>query len=66
MSLLGRGKEIKLLEKELKKLQEDIEKLQKEEAEYRESISAILNEYDEEQKKLQEIEITYATEKQKQ
>ncbi len=65
VSLLGRGKEIKSLEKELKNIQAKIEKLQKEEADYKESISEILKTFDDEQKKLQEIEITYATENQK-
>jgi chromosome segregation protein len=65
VSLLGRGKEIKALEKELKKIQENIEKLQKEEAEYKESVAEILAQYDEEQRNLQEIEIVYATENQK-
>lgn len=65
VSLLGRGKEIKSLEKELKNIQTKIEKLQKEESDYKESISEILKTFDEEQKKLQEIEITYATENQK-
>ena len=65
VSLLGRGKEIKSLEKELKNIQTKIEKLQKEESDYKESINEILKTFDEEQKKLQEIEITYATENQK-
>ena len=65
VSLLGRGKEIKSLEKELKNIQAKIEKLQKEEEDYKESISEILKTFDDEQKKLQEIEITYATENQK-
>ena len=65
VSLLGRGKEIKSLEKELKNIQAKIEKLQKEESDYKESISEIFKTFDEEQKKLQEIEITYATENQK-
>ena len=65
VSLLGRGKEIKSLEKELKNIQTKIEKLQKEESDYKESINETLKTFDEEQKKLQEIEITYATENQK-
>ena len=66
VSLLGRGKEIKSLEKELKSIQKNIEKLQEEEKEYKESISEVLNSFEIEQKKLQEIEINYATENQKQ
>ena len=66
VSLLGRGKEIKSLEKELKNIQKNIEKLQEEEKAYKESISEVLNSFEIEQKKLQVIEITYATENQKQ
>ena len=66
VSLLGRGKEIKFLEKELKIIQKNIEKLQSEEKEYKESIEEVLESFELEQKKLQEIEINYATEKQKQ
>ncbi len=64
-SILGRGKEIKELEKELKELEKKIAKIEKEKLEYEESISEILNQFDEKQKELQELEITYATEKQK-
>lgn len=66
VSILGREKEIKLLEKELKDINLKTEKLQKEKADYEESIAEILNGFDEKQKELQDLEIIYATEKQKQ
>ncbi len=64
-SILGRGKEIKNLEKELNELERKILKIEKEKKEYEESISDIFNRFDEKQKELQELEIVYATEKQK-
>ena len=66
VSLLGRGKEIKALEKELKDIKTNIEKIQKEEEDYKLEISEVLEKFESEQKKLQEIEIVYATENQKQ
>lgn len=65
VSILGRGKEIKELEKELENLKNIIDKIQKEKSEYEESISEILVKFEEKQKQYQELEITYATEKQK-
>ena len=66
VSLLGRGKEIKALEKELKDIKTNIEKIQKEEEDYKLEISEVLEKFESEQRKLQEIEIVYATENQKQ
>ncbi len=66
VSLLGRGKEIKALEKELKDIKTNIEEIQKEEEDYKLEISEVLEKFESEQKKLQEIEIIYATENQKQ
>ena len=66
VSLLGRGKEIKALEKELKDIKTNIEEIQKEEEDYKLEISEVLEKFESEQKKLQEIEIVYATENQKQ
>lgn len=65
VSILGRGKEIKELEKELENLKNIIDKIQKEKCEYEESISEILVKFEEKQRQYQELEITYATEKQK-
>ena len=66
VSILGRGKEIKSLEKELKNIEQKKEKLIAEKEEYIKSISEILSSFDEKQSKLQEIEIVFATENQKQ
>lgn len=65
VNILGRGKEIEKLEKEIKNLKEKIQKLQDEKAEYEESIEGILELSSNLEKELQEIDITYATEKQK-
>lgn len=65
VNILGRGKEIEKLEKEIAKLKEKIEKLEKEKAEYESSIEDILENAEALEKELQEIEITYATGKQK-
>ncbi len=66
VSLLGREKEIKALEKELKEINKNIEKMQKEKEEYENSITETLNIFENFQKEWQELEIIYATEKQKQ
>ena len=65
VNILGRGREIEKLEKEIKSLKTKIEKLEKEKAEYENSIESIFEETNELEKELQEIDITYATEKQK-
>ena len=65
VSILGRGKEIAELEKELEQIKEKLEKAQKEKSDYEESISEILEKYEQKQKEYQELEIIYATEKQK-
>ncbi len=65
VSLLGRTAEIKSLAKDLKSIEEKIKKLQKELDDYKQSISQMLSNYDELQGKMQEIQIVYATEKQK-
>ena len=64
-SILGRGKEIKALEKELFEIKSKIEKLQAEKEKYENSISSLLEKFEEKQKEAQELEIVYATEKQK-
>lgn len=66
VSLLGREKEIKALEKELKEINKNIEKMQKEKEEYENSTTETLNIFENSQKEWQELEIIYATEKQKQ
>ena len=65
VNILGRGKEIEKLEKEIKNLKAKIEKLQEEKEQYEESIEGILELSSNLEKQLQEIDITYATEKQK-
>lgn len=65
VSILGRGKEIKVLEKELKEIQLKIEKTENEKENFESSISKTLEKFEKEQKEAQQLEITYATEKQK-
>lgn len=65
VNILGRGKEIEKLEKEINNLKQKIEKLQNDKLNYEESIEGILELSSNLEKELQEIDITYATEKQK-
>ena len=65
VSILGRGKEIKELENELEILKNKMHKVEENKIKYEESISEILNSFDVKQKEIQELEIVYATEKQK-
>ena len=65
VSILGRGKEIEALEKELVEIKKKIEKAEKEKQDYENSISEILEKFEAKQKEAQELEIVYATEKQK-
>lgn len=65
VNILGRGKEIEKLEKEIKELKEKIEKLEKEKQDYEDQIQDTLENAISLEKELQEIDITYATKKQK-
>ena len=65
VNILGRGREIEKLEKAIKKLKDKIEKTQAEKEEYKKSIESTLEKSKTLEKELQEMEITYATEKQK-
>lgn len=65
VNILGRGKEIEKLEKEIVKLKEKIATIEKEKQEYEASIEDILENASGLERELQEIDITYATEKQK-
>ena len=65
VNILGRGKEIKKLEKEIKEVKAKIQKLEDDKQNYEESIEGILELSANLEKELQEIDITYATEKQK-
>ena len=65
VNILGRNREIESLEKEIKKLKEKIQKLEKDKEEYVSSSEDIIEEVQCLEKQLQEIDITYATEKQR-
>ena len=65
INILGRSREIEALEKELKKLKEKIQKSEKDKEEYMNSSEDIIEEVQALEKQLQEIDITYATEKQR-
>lgn len=65
VNILGRGREIEKLEKDIKKLKAKIEQLEKEKKDYEDSIEETLENATSLEKELQEIDITYATEKQK-
>ena len=65
VNILGRGREIEKLEKEIKEIKVKIENLEKEKQEYETSIQETLENSTSLEKELQEIDINYATEKQK-
>lgn len=65
VNILGRGREIENLEKELKKEKEKLAKLEEEKQAYENSIEDTLELAISLEKSLQEIEIDYATKKQK-
>ena len=65
VNILGRGREIEKLQKEIKKIEEQIQKLQKEQGEYQNSIEDVIESSSLFEKELQEIEINYATGKEK-
>ena len=65
VNILGRSKEIEKLGKEIEEGKKKIQDLTKEKEEYEESIEGILELSANLEKDLQEIDITYATEKQK-
>ncbi len=65
VNILGRGQEIKALESEISKLNKEIEKVKKEQTEYLESIEGILELSASTERNLQDIEIEYATYKEK-
>lgn len=65
VNILGRGKEIEKLQKEIEEIEKKINKIEKEKQEYEESIEDTLENATCLEKELQEIDITYATEKQK-
>ena len=65
VNILGRGREIEALEKELRLLRDKIDKLEKEKDSFLAESEDIMEEATSIEKELQEIEITYATEKQR-
>ena len=65
VNILGRGREIEKLEKDIKKIAKKIENLEQEKAEFEKSMEETFENAKTLDKKLQEIDITYATEKQK-
>ncbi len=65
VNILGRGKEIEKLQKEIGTLKSNIQKLENEKEEFEESIEGILELVSNLERELQEIEIDYATKKQK-
>lgn len=65
VNILGRAREIEDLKKELTKLKAKIEKLEKEKQEYLEASEDVLEEITGLEKNLQDIDIVYATDKQK-
>ena len=65
VNILGRGREIEKLEKEITSLKAKVQKTKEEKTEYEKSVQSILEKSKELDKELQEMEITYATEKQK-
>lgn len=65
VNILGRGREIEKIEKEIQNLKKKVENLEKEKQEYENSMEEIFEGATSLEKELQEIDITYATEKQK-
>ena len=65
VNILGRGREIEDLQKQIKKLEKQKEDVENEKEAYEKSIKDILENSEELEKNLQEIDIVYATEKQK-
>ena len=65
VNILGRSREIEELEKEITVLKENLEKEEKNQEKYLEEIEDILEAAESLERQLQEIDVTYATEKQK-
>ena len=65
VNILGRKKEIDALSNEIKELEAEIQKIQTKKAEFQNSISSKLKEYEQMQEEQKIIEIRYATEKER-
>lgn len=65
VNILGRSREIEDLEKQINVLSKEQEEYEKQKNEYKKSIEELLSKVEKLEKNMQEIEIVYATEKQK-
>ena len=65
VNILGRAGEIKDLQKELENINNKIQKIETEKEEYQKSIEYVLTEVNNLEEKLKEVDIIYATDKQK-
>jgi len=65
VNILGRSREIESIQKEIKVLNKKLENIQKEKEDYLSDIEDVLEEASSLEQNMQEIDITYATEKQK-
>lgn len=65
VNILGRGREIEELEKQIRQLAKEKQEIENKKQEYEKSVQDILTLAEELEKNLQEIDIIYATEKQK-
>ena len=65
VNILGRSKEIEELKNNINLIDEKVKALQEDKVKYQESVSSVIEKAKEFEKSLQEIDITYATEKQK-
>ena len=65
VNLLGRGSEIKSLEKELKQIEEKIKKIKLEKEEYENKVSMVLSNLESKQNEFNNLQVTFATEEQK-
>ena len=65
VNLLGRGNEIKSLEKELKSVAEKIQKVKAEKSEFENKISEFISSFEQKQAEFNSLEVSFATEEQK-
>ena len=63
--ILGRAREIEELEEKINKLQKDIDKITKAKEEYILSMSELVNEFEDLERNLRDVDVTYEVEKQK-
>ena len=65
VNILGRSREIESIQKEINELNKKLENIQKDKEEYLNNIEDVLEEANSLEQNMQEVDITYATEKQK-